>query len=127
MAADSVRVLLVEDEVLIQQWVEFVLEDSGFKVVIASSGEEAIAILEAEDRACRALITDVNLGPGPNGWTVARRARELDQQLPVVYISGGNMHEWAANGVANSVLLAKPFPESQLVTVVAQLLSARDR
>ena len=100
----AILVFLVDDEPSIQDLVEDALEDGGFAVVKARSGTEAISKLEAEGSEFRALISDVYLGPGPTGWDVARRARELNESLPVVYMSGGNGHEWAAQGVPTASL-----------------------
>jgi hypothetical protein len=57
------------------------------------------------------------------GWDVARRARAIKPDLPVVYITGANADEWAVQGVPNSLLLTKPFAPAQLVTAVSQLLN----
>ena len=69
-------------------------------------------------------MTDVNLSPGKlPGWDVAKRARELQPTLPVVYITGTDANDWASNGVPNSVLVAKPFAPAQIVTAISQLLN----
>jgi DNA-binding response OmpR family regulator len=69
-------------------------------------------------------VTDVNLSPGKlTGWDVAKRARELQPTLPVVYITGTDANDWASNGVPNSVLVAKPFAPAQIVTAISQLLN----
>ena len=69
--------------------------------------------------------TDVNLAPKKlTGWDVARRARELTGDIPIVYMSGASGHEWTSHGVPNSVLIAKPFAIGQIVTAVSQLLNA---
>jgi CheY-like chemotaxis protein len=127
LACNVVRVLLVEDEGLIRELVEPALEDGGFSVVTASSGEGAMALLGTGDSKWQALITDVNLGAGPTGWAVATRARELESGLPVIYMTGGNAHEWTSKGVPNSILIEKPFAPVQIVTAVAQLLNSGER
>lgn len=121
--SSTIVVLLVEDEPLIQDMIEYALEDGGFAVVKACSGKDAIATLQGDGAAFQALVSDVYLGPGPTGWEVARRACELNELLPVVYVSGGNAHEWAAQGVPNSILISKPFAPAQILTAVAKLLS----
>jgi CheY-like chemotaxis protein len=123
----SILVFLVEDEFLIQELVEHALQEGGFAVAIANNGEEAMAMLEADGAKFRALVSDINLGRGPTGWDVARRARELNEHLPVVYMTGGNGHEWASQGVPNSILIGKPFAPAQIVTAVSQLLNASER
>jgi DNA-binding response OmpR family regulator len=87
--------------------------------------EDALQLLDDESRRYRALVTDINLGHGTlSGWDVARRGREVNPELPVVYMTGDSAAEWAAQGVPNSVLLTKPFAPAQLLTAVSQLLNA---
>ncbi len=57
----SLVILVVEDELIIQELLEEALVEGGFEVAKASSGEEAIAMLDAAETEYRALITDVNL------------------------------------------------------------------
>jgi CheY-like chemotaxis protein len=88
-------------------------------VASASTAAEAIRQLEAPDAAFAALVTDIDLRDNSSGWEVARRARELFPDLPVVYVSGGSAHEWASRGVPGSVMLTKPFALAQLVVAVS--------
>jgi DNA-binding response OmpR family regulator len=118
-------VLVVEDDQLVQGIVEESLTDGGFEVAIASSGENAVELLDTSEGKYRALVTDINLNPGKvSGWDVARHAREIDPNFPVVYMSGRDAGDWASKGVPNSVMLAKPFAPAQLVTAVSHLLNA---
>ena len=55
-------ILVVEDDQLVQSVVEESLTDGGFETVIASSGENAVELLDASDGKYRALVTDINLG-----------------------------------------------------------------
>ena len=64
------------------------------------------------------------LGEGGDGWQVARRARARWDRLPVIYMTGERADEWAPQHVPLGVLLLKPFPVSQLVEMVGQLLAA---
>jgi DNA-binding response OmpR family regulator len=122
---NQIVVLVVEDDQFVQSLVEESLTDGGFETVIASSGEDAIALLDASAGKYRALVTDINLRPGKvDGWHVAKHAREIDPKFPVVYTSGRDADDWASMGVPNSIMLAKPFAPAQLVTAVSQLLNA---
>jgi|ERR1700691_830542 DNA-binding response OmpR family regulator len=117
-------ILVVEDDHLIQSVVEEALTEGGFEIAIASSGENAVELLDGANGRYRALITDINLGRDKlNGWEVARRAREVDPAFPVVYMSGDSTEDWASKGVPNSIMLSKPFAPAQLVTAVSQLLN----
>jgi DNA-binding response OmpR family regulator len=117
-------ILVVEDDHLIQSVIEESLIDGRFEIVIASSGEDAVGLLDVSEGKYRAVVTDINFGRNKiDGWDVARRAREIDPDFPVVYMSGKDADHWASKGVPNSIMLAKPFAPAQLVTAVSQLLN----
>jgi DNA-binding NtrC family response regulator len=116
-------VLIVEDDCLIQILIEDALADGGFRTVTTSSGEHAMTFLATASDQCLALITDIDLGRDKsNGWTVAQHARDINADLPVVYISGDHAGDWAQKGVPLSVMLEKPFVPRHLVKAVSQLL-----
>ena len=115
-------VLIVDDDPTVRDIVTEVVSDGGFGCRNASSGEEAISLLNAD--RCQALIVDIGFGRDHvKGWSVARRALEhLNPSLPIIYITGGSTDEWAVHGVPNSILLSKPFTPAQLLTALSQLL-----
>lgn len=121
----AIKLLLVDDEVLIVDMLKDALEDGGFDVTTADTGDAALQIL-AEDDAVAGLITDVNMGSGADGWAVATAAREANPDLPVVYMTGGAGNEWASRGVPKSVLVTKPFAAAQILTAIATLLNTPD-
>lgn len=118
----ATTVLLVDDEVLITEMLTDVLIDNGFGVVVANDAAEALAAIAATPSIAM-LVTDVNMGTGDDGWTVARRAREALPALAVIYTTGGASHEFIEHAVPGSVLLAKPFAVGQLVSAVSLLLT----
>ena len=120
---DSILLLLVEDEALIRVNLQEELDEAGFALVVAADGGQAMAELEADATRFRGVLTDVPLGSGPTGWEVARRARELAPGVPVVYMSGDSAHEWDAQGVPNSIMVAKPFVTAQIITALSNLLN----
>lgn len=120
----SVVVLVVEDNALIHDLLGEALIDGGFRVAQASTGADALAMLEAPEAAFRALVTDINLEPGPStGWDIAKRAREINSKLAVIYMTGNSEHQYASNGVPDSIMLTKPFAPAQLIAAVSQLLN----
>jgi CheY-like chemotaxis protein len=121
---DLVVILVVEDDQSIQCLIEETLGDGGFELAIVPSGEEAVTLLKGSKSDYRALVTDINLQGKINGWEVAKRAREIDPEFPVVYMSGDSAADWASSGVPNSIMLTKPFAPAQLVTAVSQLLNS---
>jgi len=116
-------ILVVEDEFLVQELVNESLTEGGFETEITASGEEAIALLQRQAGKHRALLTDINLAGQLTGWDVARRAREINPDMPVIYMSGGAADQWPSQGVPNSILLTKPFAPAQVVTAISQLLN----
>lgn len=117
-------ILVIEDEPPIQTMMEDALSEGGFEPAIAPSGEEAVTLLKGRGANYRALVTDIGLRGKINGWEVARQARDIDPQFPVVYISGASAADWASMGVPNSIMLEKPFAPAQLVTAIATLLNS---
>jgi DNA-binding response OmpR family regulator len=120
----SVRILVVDDEVLIGHSVEDALQESGYSVCLAHSGADAISVLDGAKGSIVGLVTDIRMGNGPDGWDVGRRARELNALMPVVYMSGDSASDHSSRGVPDSVMVQKPFVGAQIVTAISQLLNA---
>jgi DNA-binding response OmpR family regulator len=118
--------LLAEDEALILVDVRDSLKDAGFEVVAAHNGKQAIAELDADATRFKAVVTDIQLGDGPDGWEIGRHARELVPDMPVIYMSGGSNRDWSSRGVPDSVMIAKPFVPAQLITAVSTLITNTD-
>jgi CheY-like chemotaxis protein len=121
---NKVLILLVEDEALVLMTTEDILADEGFAVETATSAQEAIAKLEDDVSRFSAVVTDIRLGSGQDGWDVARAARKLAPSIPVVYASGDSGRDWAAQGVPGSMMLHKPYADAQLITAVSTLIKA---
>lgn len=90
--AESVLILLVEDEPMVLELARDTLETGGYAVVAVKIGDEGVAIIDERVYEFSALVTDVRLGAGPDGWDVARYARERKPDIPVVYATGDSGH-----------------------------------
>jgi CheY-like chemotaxis protein len=122
--ADVPGVLLVEDEFLIQCVAEDSLSEAGLSPTVVASAEEALSLLKASEPQYRALITDIDLGRlRMDGWELARHAREMIPEVPVIYVTGRAAAKWSSMGVPKSVLVTKPFAPAQLVEAVWRLLN----
>jgi DNA-binding response OmpR family regulator len=119
-------VLIVEDEEPIQHILVDAFEDGGFAVETAGTGARAVKMLNERGSHFRALITDINLPGKLSGWDVARVAREANEHIPVIYMTGDSANEWASKGVPNSILIIKPFAIAQVITAVSQLITANE-
>ena len=123
---EPIRVLLVEDEFLISEWVAQSLAEQGFEVHAAFNARDALRHLATAP--VDVLFTDVNLPGGMDGAILARHARELLPHLPVVYASA------RVNGldpelrVPGSVLVPKPYVPALVGRILAATLkSAAER
>ncbi len=114
--------LVVEDDPLIGLSMGAALEENGYRVSLCSSASEALVELRPGSRFL-ALVTDIRLGDLIDGWQLAMKARVTIPDLPVLYVSGDSAHEHRVKGVPNSILLQKPFAESELVNAVRTILS----
>ena len=110
-------VLFVDDDFISRLLNCAILRECGFVVVEAGSYAEACIELERHPRLT-ALVTDVDLGAGPDGFHIARQARDGDPQLPVLYISGTDVARYAKEGVCNSHFMPKPFDPNHVVTAL---------
>ncbi|AWK89240.1 hybrid sensor histidine kinase/response regulator (plasmid) [Azospirillum thermophilum] len=106
--AGALRILLVEDEVLIRLATAEMLADLGHEVIEAGDAEEALSLAETE--AVDLLMTDLTL-PGLSGGELADRLRQRIPGLPVIFASGHDM-EGGRSGRrpgGNTVHLQKPY------------------
>jgi CheY-like chemotaxis protein len=116
-----IRLLLVEDEFLIREMVAEDLAEQGFSVCAVSNARDALSHLASA--AVDVLFTDVNLPGGMDGMALARRARDIKPDLPVVYASGHVNVVGLAACVPGSIFIAKPY----LPSVVARVLATAMR
>jgi DNA-binding NarL/FixJ family response regulator len=119
------QVLVVEDDASCRTVIVQALEQVGYATDEASSGEEALALLNG---APALVILDVQL-PGISGYEVCRRLRdEYGSDLPIVFVSGVRTESF--DRVAGLLLgaddyLVKPFAPDELVLRVRRLLAGR--
>ena len=99
-------ILLVDDEAPILELLRGVLTRFGYRVIPASSPEEALALSDEDDLDL--LITDVAM-PGMTGVELHRRLSDGRSALPVLYLSGYVSEAAREFGVSAQDLLEKPF------------------
>lgn len=111
-------VLVVEDERIVRDVQRDALENDGCAVIEAASGHEALAAVEAYDRAIDVLVTDLSL-PGLRGCELAARLLEDRPQLGVVFTSGFDDGDRLIDRFPGSAFLQKPFSLQDLSAAVA--------
>ena len=121
----SETVLLVEDEPAVRQFARRALESSGYCVLAASAGAEAMATAMTHAGPIHVLVTDVVM-PGMGGPELARRLAQQRPTLRVLFCSGYTDDASVREGVreAGTAFLQKPFSPEELIRKVREVLSA---
>ncbi len=119
------RVLVVDDDPLVRRVAVRLLTKRGFIVLHAADGDEALAVHAATTDPIHLVLSDVVM-PGMNGRTLARRLRERDASLAVVYMSGYEADAFVDEPDApNGPFIAKPFSEANLLAAMENALTER--
>lgn len=121
MQADSPVLLVVEDDFLVRLTLVDALSDGGFEVLEAADAKEALTLVCDRDDIS-AMLTDINLPGGSDGFALARAARVIRPQLPVVYASGRYGGAEEGQAVDGSRFLAKPFTPSLAAAVLHDMI-----
>ena len=119
-------VLLVEDEPLVLLVAQDALEAGGYTVLPVQHASEALQALDTRIAELSGLVTDIRLPGGSDGWDIARHARELKPDLPIVYTTADSAADWPAKGVPNSAVVQKPYAGAQLLTAISTLMTTAD-
>jgi PAS domain S-box-containing protein len=119
-------VLLVEDEPAIREVTRRILTRSGYQVISAASGQEAVSAATTCPDLITLLVTDVIM-PGMQGREVAGRVSEIQPGIAVLYMSGYTEGLLSAQGVLEPGinLIEKPFTAASLLTKMREILHAR--
>lgn len=123
----GISVIVAEDEGLIRLALNDLLESEGYNVASAASGEAVLSLLHNASHPYAGLITDVRLGDGTDGWTLARQARDMMPEICVLYLTGDSAADWPVQGVPGSIVLQKPVVDAQLLAGISTLMRDRAR
>lgn len=124
MSSDpSLRILIVEDEILIALELESLLQDAGHEVVgIAASSDEALAL--GADLGPDLAFVDIHLADGPTGVEAARRlARE--RGITVLFMTANAKRIPDDFAEAHGVI-AKPYTERGVLQALDYVIASRD-
>jgi PAS domain S-box-containing protein len=117
-------VLIVEDEEALREVTERILTRSGYKVLTAAGGPDAVALAIAYEGDIHLLLTDVVM-PTMLGTEVARKIRDIKPGIDVLFMSGYAQPVLGSQGRLdpNVHLIEKPFSAPALIDKAAQILS----
>jgi two-component system cell cycle sensor histidine kinase/response regulator CckA len=123
MKSLGARVLVVDDAGTVRRMVCAMLAQSGYAVLEAASGNEALRILNDSSETIHLVLTDVVM-PEMTGAELAQQLAHSRPELPVIFMSGYNddpmIRRMEQEGTS---FLAKPFTTAVLVEKVRQVLS----
>ncbi len=124
-AAHKPVILIVEDNDAVREVASAMIEDIGFDTLQASSGSEALRILEAR-KDIDLVLSDVIMAGGMNGPELAARALKLRPELKLLFMSGyapGSVRQMKELPEAID-LVNKPFTRNDLTSKVMRALAA---
>ena len=117
-------VLVVEDDVRTLRLERFVLEEEGYSVVEANSGEDALDTLKRENPSL--ILLDIGL-PGIDGFTTCQRIREFSR-IPIIIVTAEDRDEDKVRGLEMGAddYVTKPFAVAELAARVKAVLRRYD-
>ncbi len=118
------RILIVDDEEVLRDVLDAVLRREGFDVVPASTGEEALSLLDGEE--IDLVILDIML-PGISGIDTLRSIRISNPNLPVIIITAFSSIDGAIEAMKHGAFhyIPKPFKNEEVVHTVNKALEQR--
>jgi len=120
---DPYKILIVDDELSMREFLEIMLTKEGYQVVTAESGERACDILDHED--FQLVVTDIRMD-GMDGIGVLKKVKAINSDTPVVMISAFSSAENAVEAMREGAFdyVPKPFKVKDLKRVVKEALKS---
>jgi PAS domain S-box-containing protein len=119
--------LIVEDEPAVRNLVASALRHDGYRLLLAGSAEEALAIAEAHGGPIDLLLTDAIM-PGKSGLELANMMAVQRPGLPIIVMSGYTEENLSVSGLTHPIaLLQKPFTPRDLRRRIRELLDRQSQ
>lgn len=116
------RVLVVDDDAAIRQFIQMALEGDGYEVTTAGDGREALE--SARTAPPRVILLDMRM-PIMDGWAFTREYRSTPPpHAPIVVLTAARDAGESAGDVQADAFLAKPFNLRELLGLVGRLVGS---
>jgi len=120
-------ILVVDDDALIRLTLSDYLQDQGFKVLEASSGDEALGVMAAPGFTVDLVLTDVMMPGVTDGFALAKWIGENQPGIPVIVTSGDAEKIASATNTGGGFrFVAKPYELDAVAEHVRQALKQRN-
>ncbi len=118
-------ILLVDDDPTLIAVLQAVLQRSGYTVLTAGSGEQALEVLRTS--AVCAIITDLHM-PKMNGLALLAHLAAAGSKVPAILVTGsGNIEDSYAKEPGVSAVLLKPIGNRTLIRTLERVLGQKKR
>ena len=120
----SLRILYVEDDVVLRENTTAFLRDLFGEIDEASDGSEALALYKKPNATYDIVITDLNM-PQMNGMDLIRNIQALNPKQPIIVVSAHNETEYFLESIRNNVngYILKPIDFNQLIETIYKVAS----
>ena len=114
-------ILVVDDEIAVRRFLQKCLEKTGFCVLSAGDGREALNVFDQHSAEISAVLLDLTM-PRMNGLEVLKELRKRSANVPVLMMSGFSELDVSSQITGTDcVFIQKPFSTNDLVTRICQL------
>jgi two-component system, response regulator PdtaR len=109
-------ILIVEDDVLANEHLEFILQQAGYEVLSATSADEAAELLEDHEDV-QLLVTDINLPGNVNGLKLAAAAKARRPEMNIIIVTGYSAPK-NDEIPPGSLFIPKPYNAQKMIEAV---------
>lgn len=117
----SIKILVIDDNDILREYIRFVLESNGYSVDESADGNEGLSRFSANKYAV--VITDMVM-PGKDGYETIHALKILNPDIHIIAMSGMDMHDHlyeTTNIFKADAMLTKPFTGKELLEAIKQV------
>ncbi len=125
MNADEIRILIVDDEMIVRSSLKSWLEEDGYPIDTAASAEDALKMLQ--DHQYAILLLDIKM-PGMDGIELLRRVKQVNPEVEVIMITAYATIESAVEAMKIGAFdyITKPFEPDEVGLIIKKIITHRN-
>lgn len=129
VAGGAETILVVEDEPVLREMAQIILEECGYRVLLASNGKEALDMWERHKSSIDLLFTDMVMPAGVSGTELANKLIAQRKELHIVFTSGYTVDDISTDFLHRNNqarFLQKPYTRNNLARTVREALDGAE-